>query len=86
MRDVPIVVDTLKFQSEMKRAGNAKAPLITATELAKLPDGVYILTGNNTKEYGGGQSGTGYVMQDGKAKYSFGVSPADVSRKRVRVG
>jgi hypothetical protein len=85
MRDVRITMDTLKFQSELKRAGNGKAQPISPTELAKLPEGTYILVGNKTREMGGGLSGTGYVMQNGRATHSINLSSSDVSRGSLRV-
>lgn len=85
MRTIRIIVDTPKFQEEMKRSGNGAVLPITAAQLAALPQGVTILTGNNTPKFGGGVSGTGYVIQAGKATHSVGLHASDVHNGQLRL-
>ena len=85
MRTIRIVVDTPNFQAEIKRSGNATVPPINPWEMAALPQGVAILTGNKTAEFGGGPSGTGYVMQAGKATHSVGLSASDIRNGQLRL-
>ena len=85
MRTIRIVVDTPMFQAEAKRSGNAAVPPINPWEMATLPHGVTILTGNKSREFGGGPSGTGYVMQAGKATHSVGISQSDVRSGQLRL-
>ncbi len=85
MRDIDVTVDNDEFQAEMQRSGNGAVPPIQLAQLAQFPNGVRILTGDNTPQFGGGPSGTGYVLQNGKATHSVSIRRADIKNNKLRL-
>jgi len=85
MRDIDVIVDTEKFQAEMNRSGKSAVPPLQLEQLAAFPQGVRILTGNNTPQFGGGPSSTGYVLQSGKVTHSVSFRPADIQDSKLRL-
>jgi hypothetical protein len=85
MRDIEVIVDTDKFQAEMKRSGNGAVPPIQLEQLAAFSQGLRILTGNNTAQFGGEPSSTGYVLQNGKVTHSVSFRPADIQNSKLRL-
>jgi hypothetical protein len=78
VRRIAIRVNTPGFQAELIRSGNGRVPNTSRADLARLPLNVHILIGDKTAAYGGGLSGIGYVMQNGRATHSLSITPNEV--------
>jgi hypothetical protein len=85
VRILRIEFDTDKFQLEIIRSGKGKVPKLEPYEIPMLPQGAYVLIGNNTPDYGGKLSGTGYVMREDKATHRLLVSRSDVDRRMIEL-
>lgn len=84
MRQLMVKFDTPAFQAELKRSAEAKVPLIDQNEFVRLTSTAFVLIGERTAAYGGGLSGIGYIMQNGKATHSVGVSAVEVQQRIIR--
>jgi hypothetical protein len=63
MTRIRVVTDTAEYRRQLKASGPGRYHRITDAELKALESGAYILTGDKTREFGGGPSPGGFVIQ-----------------------
>jgi hypothetical protein len=84
MRQLTVKFDTPAFQAELTRSADGKVLPIQPHEFAHLVATAFVLIGDKTPSWGGGLSGTGYVVQNGKATHSIAVNAAEVHQRLLR--
>lgn len=57
--------DTREYRRLLKANENVTLPFYAASELAALPAGWHLLTGDKTEDFGGGPSPFGFVIREG---------------------
>ncbi len=62
MKSIPVRHDDLTYTKLLKSNGPNRFKELTDLELKALPGSITIITGNKTKEFGGGPSPDGFVM------------------------
>ena len=80
-----IVRDTDQFHRELTRSGDGKVPVLQRRGLAAFGPTAYILTGNNTPKFGGGQSAHGFVIADGRTVGSIAVEASAVRQDKLQL-
>lgn len=66
VKRIPIVTDTPEYQRELNSTHPNRYVTVSDTELKALGPGAHILTGDKTREFGGGPSPDGFVFQGGQ--------------------
>jgi hypothetical protein len=62
MTVIPVRQNDLEYQKLLKTDGPTRHKELSDTALKALPKSIVIVTGNKTKEFGGGPSPDGFVM------------------------
>jgi hypothetical protein len=83
VREIRVVHDTDAFQAEIRRSGEGKVPVLQRKAVAAFGPDVYVLTGNKTAKFGGGQSGTGYVIASRKTHGSISISRTEAEAGKL---
>ncbi len=66
MQEIRVVTDTAQYQKQLKTSDPIRYREVSDQELKSLPADAYILTGEKTKDFGGGPSPDGFVISGGK--------------------
>jgi hypothetical protein len=66
VKQIPVVTDTPEYQRKLKSTHPNRYRPVSDSELKALGLGAHVLTGDKTKDFGGGPSPDGFVVQGGQ--------------------